>query len=236
MTLFESFVDKFMRDEYEKRHVNCRCTWNGNPTYKDGHGMETLCINTLKNKELLYDKALKASRECKGIYPTSKYLEKIREEMKMEPHTLDMRVDRVIYNDPATIIFWKDGSKTVVKCAEGEKFSKYNGLTAAIAKRLYGGNAYIKRMVQEGYDEVAKKKAQREAKIEKLDKKSQKSSFCCNKFDKKAESYKPNSVKDVASSWDIWENFYSEMVKKLTNVFPGSITNSNNASEDKKND
>lgn len=25
-------------------------------------------------------------------------------------------VERVIFNHPATIIFWKDGSKTVVKC------------------------------------------------------------------------------------------------------------------------
>ena len=43
----------------------------------------------------------------------------------------------VIYNDPATIVLWKDGSKTVVK-AEGEKFDPEKGLAMAISKRVMG--------------------------------------------------------------------------------------------------
>lgn len=30
----------------------------------------------------------------------------------------------VIFNPPATIVFWEDGEKTVVKCGEGEVFDK----------------------------------------------------------------------------------------------------------------
>lgn len=50
---------------------------------------------------------------------------------------------KVIFNDPATIVYWKDGTKTVVK-AEGESFDPEKGLAMAIAKRHLGneGNYY----------------------------------------------------------------------------------------------
>lgn len=46
----------------------------------------------------------------------------------------------VIFNDPATIVFWSDGSKTIVKCQKqnGDVFSKETGLAMAIAKKAYG--------------------------------------------------------------------------------------------------
>ena len=43
----------------------------------------------------------------------------------------------VIFNDPATIVFWKDGSKTVVK-ADNELYDPEKGLAMAIAKKAYG--------------------------------------------------------------------------------------------------
>ena len=50
----------------------------------------------------------------------------------------------VIFNNPATIILWKDGTKTVVKCGEGEAYDPEKGMAMAIAKRLLGnqGNYY----------------------------------------------------------------------------------------------
>lgn len=47
-------------------------------------------------------------------------------------------IKKVIFNDPATIVIWADGSKTVVKCAEGDGYSKFSGLAIAICKRMYG--------------------------------------------------------------------------------------------------
>lgn len=44
----------------------------------------------------------------------------------------------VIFNDPATIVFWTDDTKTVVKCQEGDIFDPEKGLTMAIAKKIYG--------------------------------------------------------------------------------------------------
>ena len=47
-------------------------------------------------------------------------------------------IKNVIFNDPATIVFWTDGTKTVVKCQEGDEFDPEKGLTMAIAKKAYG--------------------------------------------------------------------------------------------------
>lgn len=47
-------------------------------------------------------------------------------------------IKNVIFNDPATIVFWEDGTKTVVKCQDGDKFDHEKGLAMAIAKKAYG--------------------------------------------------------------------------------------------------
>lgn len=44
----------------------------------------------------------------------------------------------VIFNKPATIVFWDDDTKTVVKCQEGDTFDPEKGLAMAIAKKLFG--------------------------------------------------------------------------------------------------
>lgn len=46
-------------------------------------------------------------------------------------------ISDVIFNDPATIVIWGDGSKTVVK-AENEAFDPEKGLAMAISKKMFG--------------------------------------------------------------------------------------------------
>lgn len=59
---------------------------------------------------------------------------KIEEEKKMR----NCRIDNVIFNPPATIVFWKDGTKTVVKCQEGDEFDPEKGIAIAYFKKLHG--------------------------------------------------------------------------------------------------
>lgn len=47
-------------------------------------------------------------------------------------------IKKVIFNPPATIVFWEDGSKTVVKCMENREFDKWEGFSMAICKKLFG--------------------------------------------------------------------------------------------------
>lgn len=49
-------------------------------------------------------------------------------------------VDRVIFNSPATIIFWTDGTKTVVKCQPGDTYDEEKGFMAAYLKKLLGND------------------------------------------------------------------------------------------------
>ena len=58
-------------------------------------------------------------------------------------------VKQVIFNDPATVVFWSDGTKTVVKCSENDTFNPGIGLAMAICKKAFGNTG--------AYNEVFKK-------------------------------------------------------------------------------
>ena len=48
------------------------------------------------------------------------------------------QIKNVIYNDPATIVFWKDGTKTVVQCQKdkGDTYNPELGLAMCIIKKM----------------------------------------------------------------------------------------------------
>lgn len=61
------------------------------------------------------------------------------------PKPTTFNYKKVIFNDPATIVFWEDGTKTVVKCAKGEVFDPVKGLAIAFMKHALGdGNKHNK--------------------------------------------------------------------------------------------
>lgn len=53
-------------------------------------------------------------------------------------------IRKVIFNDPATIILWGDGTKTVVK-AHNENYDPEKGLAMAIAEKYYGNYSKFKK-------------------------------------------------------------------------------------------
>lgn len=57
--------------------------------------------------------------------------------------SLKHKIKKVIFNDPATIILWTDGTKTVVQ-TQGEDYDPEKGMAMAIAKKALGneGNYY----------------------------------------------------------------------------------------------
>ena len=50
----------------------------------------------------------------------------------------ECRIKDVKFSGPATIVFWTDGTKTVVKCRKGDKFDPEKGIAMACAKKLLG--------------------------------------------------------------------------------------------------
>ena len=61
--------------------------------------------------------------------------------------SMDMAPKEVIFAPPATIVYWQDGSRTVVKCSEEDEFSEEMGFVLCFMKKWFGNtgkfNDYI---------------------------------------------------------------------------------------------
>ena len=65
-------------------------------------------------------------------------------------------IEKVIFNPPATIVIWSDGTKTITKARKGKKksetdeFSEEIGLAMAIAKKYFGSRSAFLKAVENG--------------------------------------------------------------------------------------
>ena len=91
-------------------------------------------VENIRLKQELDD--LKKKHDSPSAYPGSTF-GLVYQECKVRPTFV---IDKVLFNPPATIVFWLDGTKTVVKCKEGEEFSEWAGIALCLAKKLYGPN------------------------------------------------------------------------------------------------
>ena len=95
------------------------------------------------------------AKEAEELLIQREETEKLRHEVKdmiakiysnttISPFRRSSEITKVIFNNPATIVFWSDGKKTVVKCSSDEAFDEEKGLAMAISKRVLGnqGNYY----------------------------------------------------------------------------------------------
>ena len=48
--------------------------------------------------------------------------------------------EKVIFHNPATIVYWNDGTKTVVKCDPRDTYNKESGLALCYMKKMLGGS------------------------------------------------------------------------------------------------
>ena len=62
------------------------------------------------------------------------------EELEAEEQFDYLAYERIIFNDPATIVIWADGTRTVVKACKEDKFDKGVGLKTALLQRVFGKN------------------------------------------------------------------------------------------------
>lgn len=113
----------------------------------------TLTIPSITNTtgpEILLDKALF------GCY--NYVAEENKEKDDMKRVTIPMPV-RMIQNGPATVVFFADDTKVVVKLPEGVEHNEYNAFCAAITKKMFNNNTRIKRKIEEIRDTSAEEKA-----------------------------------------------------------------------------
>lgn len=56
-------------------------------------------------------------------------------------------LETVIFNGPATIVFWADKTKTIVKCEDSDEYNPELGILRCIAKKAVGNSINIDRML-----------------------------------------------------------------------------------------
>lgn len=89
-------------------------------------------------------------KDINSMYPKlPKYnYHKMKKDTKGRKKAMNYIPKKVIFNKPATIVFWEDGTKTVVKCSEDDEYSEYFGFLAALAKKIYGNNSEVQKIVK----------------------------------------------------------------------------------------
>lgn len=76
---------------------------------------------------------------------------------KEETNMTAASIKNVIFAPPATIVYWSDGSNTVVKCSEKDVFDPEKGLAMAIAKRCGGNKGSYYKEIQTWVEKSGKK-------------------------------------------------------------------------------
>lgn len=88
-----------------------------------------------------------------GLWVDEDLIEEIYNELIEEEIIM---IKKVGFYNPTTVVFWEDGTKTVVR-AEGETFDPEKGLAMAISKKYLGnkGNYWneFKKWIKENTDE-----------------------------------------------------------------------------------
>ena len=74
-----------------------------------------------------------------GIHYTMDYPTQTPQKVRFNNNVLD-DIKQVIFNEPATIVTFSDGTKVCVKACEKDTFNKETGLLFAIIKRLYAND------------------------------------------------------------------------------------------------
>lgn len=121
---FKTFV-KFVTDKMEVESKN-------KPYFKDVEPPRQIYLSTARSSGKSWVKEI-FNYCCNDVEVTRK-----------TAGSFGHMIKDVIFNDPATIVFWMDGSKTVVKCQEGDEYDAEKGLAMAICKKFLGnqGNYY----------------------------------------------------------------------------------------------
>lgn len=57
-----------------------------------------------------------------------------------DTYRFSIKPTKIIFSGPATIVFWDDGTKTVVKCTDRDEFDFEKGIALCYMKRLLGND------------------------------------------------------------------------------------------------
>ena len=91
-------------------------------------------MDILVNEAQKYMEQKSREDACAALLSYCKIPSDLLGDKRMRNITKDIK--KVIHSDPATIVYWNDNSKTVVKAQNGEPYDKEKGLAMCIIKKL----------------------------------------------------------------------------------------------------
>lgn len=135
-----SCFDKYVRDNVRVTYMPAR--QNGKSLLEKAKAemkMFNYVDADISIQKRLYDMVLKGEAGFEDLYPSTMFAPGWP---KKNPNINSSApiIKDVIFNDPATIVFWNDGSKTVVRAHSGDEFDPEKGLAMVFAKKLFGNN------------------------------------------------------------------------------------------------
>lgn len=85
---------------------------------------------------------MKKEKDVKSVYPDLP-----REQLCTK--TFAIYPNRIYYYDnDYTTVLWNDGTRTTVKLSDDDIYDEYSAFCAALAKRIYGSNSRIKKIIK----------------------------------------------------------------------------------------
>jgi hypothetical protein len=68
-----------------------------------------------------------------------------------EKNISDFKPERITFNGLTTVVFWKDNSKTIVRCSEADLYDPEHAVAMAISHKMFGSKHQFKKFVASGY-------------------------------------------------------------------------------------
>lgn len=128
-----------------------------------------------------------------------------------------LTINKVIYNPPATIILWNDGTKTMSKCDKEDTYNKATGFMLCVLKKKYG-NKTVRRMFDKYVYDIPRENTNGVVVVQPNEKKFRKPNIQKTKVKVKRPTYKLEWVDDdEVDVIDSFNNLFEE-IYKLFNV------------------
>ena len=67
----------------------------------------------------------------------------------------DLKVKKIIFSGPCTIVLWKDGTKTIARVSEGDEFDPEKGVAICFMKRIIG-HTETNKLLRKAHDQYEK--------------------------------------------------------------------------------
>lgn len=125
---------KDMVDNFAKKNGLDASTSSGIDKYSTEVVMSDMY--RLKKYTVIWDEVVSLSEAAAAIFADAMTTFKL-DKTAANP----FEIKTVIFNDPATIVLWEDGTKTVVKCQSDDIYSEETGLALCIAKKALGNKS-----------------------------------------------------------------------------------------------